>query len=374
MDASMKYFPKSGQTWKTLDAAAAGFDPGRLSAAVAFAETHETSWPYDLEKEGNTPGMTQIEKAPWNEILGPLKPRGRPNGLVLRAGRIVAQWGDPSRVDMTFSIAKSYLAILAGLAVGDDLIASIDDPVSAAVDAPEFASARNRKVTWRHLLTQTSEWEGTLFDKPDLVDRNRQVGAGSDNSRKGEHRDLREPGTYWEYNDVRVNVLSLALMHVFRTPLPQVLKARIMDPTGASSTWSWHGYRNSWVEIREQRMLSVPGGTHWGGGIQINSYDHARVGLMVHRDGTWGDKRLLPEGWVNAMRTPCSVNDGYGFLWWLNTGRHEWPAASESAYAAIGAGTNIILVDPQYDLIVVARWISQDSVAGLIKGVVEAIA
>jgi hypothetical protein len=74
------------------------------------------------------------------------------------------------------------------------------------------------------------------------------------------------------------------------------------------------------------------------------------------------------------MRTPCSINDGFGFLWWLNTGRREWPAASESAYAAIGAGTNIILVDPEYDLILVARWVGQDSVAGLIAEVVDAIA
>lgn len=373
METELNYVPRNGQAWETVDAVAAGFDPGRLAAALAFAETHETAWPYDLEKAGNTPGMTQIETEPWNEILGPLKPRGGPNGLVLRGGRIAAKWGDPSRVDMTFSIAKSYLAILTGLAVGDGLIASIDDLVSAAVDAPEFTSVCNRKITWRHLLTQTSEWEGTLFDKPDLVDRNRQVGPDSDNSRKGEHRELRAPGTYWEYNDVRVNVLALALLRVFRQPLPEVLKQRIMDPIGASSGWSWHGYRNSWVEIGGKRMLSVPGGTHWGGGIHISSYDHARFALMVQRDGVWGDRRLLPEGWVDAIRSPCEVNDGYGFLWWLNTGRRAWPAASESAYAAIGAGSNIILIDPEYELILIARWIDQNAVNGLVAHIAGAI-
>jgi len=159
MDTEMPYYPKKDQSWEIVDAAGAGLDPARLAAAVAFAETHETSWPYDLEKAGNTPGMSQIEKEPWNEILGPLKPRGGPNGLVLRGGRIIAQWGDPSRVDMTFSIAKSYLAILTGLAVGDSLNANIDDPVSVTVDAPEFASARNRKVTWRHIsLSSAAEW------------------------------------------------------------------------------------------------------------------------------------------------------------------------------------------------------------------------
>jgi CubicO group peptidase (beta-lactamase class C family) len=95
--------------------------------------------------------------------------------------------------------------------------------------------------------------------------------------------------------------------------------------------------------------------------------------LLVHRGGVWGGRLLLPEGWVDALRAPSSVNDGYGFLWWLNTGHHEWPAASESAYAAVGAGTNIILIDPQFDLILVARWIDQNAVNGLIANVVDAI-
>jgi CubicO group peptidase (beta-lactamase class C family) len=202
----MDYIPTVDQTWEPIDVATADFNPAKLAAAIAYAETHETPWPYDLEDAGNVPGLSQFEKPPWNEALGIFKPRGGPNGLLLKHGRIVARWGDPTRVDMTFSIAKSYLACLTGIALGDGLIGSIDDPVASSVMAPEFTSPRNRQITWRHLLTQTSEWEGTLFGKPDLVDRNRQVGPGTDNSRKGEHRDLREPGAYWEYNDMRVNV------------------------------------------------------------------------------------------------------------------------------------------------------------------------
>ena len=373
LDNNMDYVPTTDQAWETSDADAVGFDAGKLAAAIAFAEAHETSWPYDLENAGSVPGLSQFERPPWNEALGPFKPRGGPNGLVLKGGRIIGRWGDPTRVDMTFSIAKSYLACLAGIAIGDGLVGSVDDPVAGVVAAPEFASPRNRTITWRHLLTQTSEWEGTLFDKPDLVDRNRQVGPGTDNSRKGQHRDLRAPGDYWEYNDVRVNVLALALLHVFRRPLPEVLKTRIMDPIGASPDWSWHGYRNSHVEIDGQLMHSVPGGTHWGGGMQISSFDHARFGLLVHRGGAWGAQQLLPEGWIDALRAPCAINDGYGFLWWLNAGHREWPGASTSAYAAIGAGSNVVLIDPQCDLILIARWIDQNAVNELVAHVVDAV-
>lgn len=370
----MRYCPNDNEDWETLSAREGGFDPVRLADAIAFAEAHESPWPRDLERAGNVPGLSHFEKPPWNEALGPFKPRGGTNGILLKSGRIVGRWGDPGRVDMTFSIAKSYLAVLAGIALGDGLIPDIDARVAATVPGDTFASAHNGAITWRHLLSQTSEWEGTLWGKPDLVDRNRQVGPGADNSRKGEHRDLQPPGSFWEYNDVRVNLLALSLLHAFRKPLPEVLKARVMDPIGASDGWTWHGYRNSFVEIDGRSMLSVPGGTHWGGGMQIDSFDHARFGLLVHRDGLWHGRRHLPEGWCDALRAPGPVNAGYGYLWWLNTGKRAWPAAPESSYAAVGAGTSIIWIDPDHDLVLVARWIDQGEVASLIGRIVGALA
>jgi len=370
----MIYFPSDKGDWETISPSSAGFDDGRLNEVIAFAEANESSWPRDLAKAGNVPGLTQIERPPWNKSLGPFKPRGGPAGLILKDGKIAASWGDTGRVDMTFSIAKSYLALLCGLANDDGLIKNVDDRVGDYVTDETFASAQNQTITWRHLLTQTSEWEGTLFDKPDLVDRNRQVGPGSDNSRKGEHRDLGTPGTFWEYNDVRVNVFALSLLHVFKRPLPDVLRERIMEPIGASAGWSWHGYENSWVDIDGQRMQSVPGGTHWGGGIHISSLDHARFALLIHRGGEWQGKRIVSEHWCTNLHSPSDINPGYGYLWWLNTGGSEYPGTPHTSYAAIGAGTNVVWIDPDDDLIVVARWVEQDQVSPLLAKIVAALA
>lgn len=367
------YCPDNDLNWACAEPAAAGFDPERLAAAVRFAQSHESSWPYDLERAGSVPGLTAIEKPPWNEALGPFRPRGGTNGLVIKGGRIAARWGEPARIEMTFSVAKSYLAVLAGLAIGDGLIASVDAPVANTVPGEPFANAHNESITWRHLLTQTSEWEGTLWGKPDLVDRNRQLGPNADNSRKGEHRDLEAPGTFWEYNDVRVNVLALALVYAFRRPLADVLRERVMNPIGASSGWQWHGYRNAIVELDGQRIQCVPGGTHWGGGIQISSFDHARLALLVHRGGAWRGNQVLPEGWTDELRRPSSIHDGYGFLWWLNTRQQAWPGAPEAAYAAIGAGSHIVLIDPDHDLVLVARWIDQASVPELVARIETAL-
>ena len=70
-----------------------------------------------------------FEPPPHNEILGPIRARGAPNGLILRRGELVASWGDTRQVDFTFSVAKSYLSLLAGIAVADGLIADLDEPV-----------------------------------------------------------------------------------------------------------------------------------------------------------------------------------------------------------------------------------------------------
>ena len=113
-----------------------------------------------------------------------------------------------------------------------------------------------------------------------------------------------EPGTTYKYNDVRVNLLAYAALMVWRRPLPEVLKQYLMDPIGASNTWVWHGYDNSWVKIGGKRMQSVSGGAHWGGGMWISARDLARFGLLTLRRGKWKDRQILSEAWIAQALTP----------------------------------------------------------------------
>lgn len=365
------YWPTAGEGWERVDPASAGFDASRLAAAVDFARENETPWGRDLMQ---VVGLTASEPPPWNEIIGPVRERGGPNGLVLRGGRIVTEWGDTNRPDMTFSVAKSYVSTCAGLAWDDGLIPDLDAPVRDLVGDGGFDTPHNARITWRHLLQQTSEWEGTLWDKPDLVDRNRDVGRDGTSSRKGTHRDLAPPGTYWEYNDVRVNRLSLCVLRMLRRSLPETLKARIMDPIGASGDWEWHGYRNSAVTIDGREIVSVSGGGHWGGGLFIGSRDHARFGLLFQRGGRWDGRQLISPAWIDEATAPCPVNPEYGFMWWLNTGRSRFPSAPESSFFALGAGYNVIWIDPKLDLVAVVRWIDKAAVDGFCARVMAAIA
>ena len=367
------YVPGAGDDWERVDPGSCGVDPVALDDAVTFAVEHESKMDRDIAKA--LAGGHFSEPPPLGDIIGPTAPRGDPSGLVIRGGRIVAEWGPTDRADMTFSVTKSYLSIMAGLAVDDGLIPDVRDPVGELVHDGGFDADQNRAATWEHFLQNTSEWEGTLFSKPDLVDRNRDLSLPPGTpSRKGTHRDLTEPGGFWEYNDVRVNRLSLSLLRVLKAPLPNVLKRRIMDPIGASDTWSWLGYINSWVEVDGQPMPSVSGGAHWGGGLLISARDHARVGLLMMRRGLWGDQRLLSETWIDACTTPCPLNPSYGYLWWLNgDGRHV-PSAPRSSYFAMGVGSNVIWIDPTLDLVVILRWIDKPSLDGFASRLMKAIA
>ena len=353
----------------------AGLSAAKLAEAVAYAEAHESDWPRSMYlPDGRFVATGYVNDKPPNDtVLGPVRPRGGTNGLVLRHGRIVAEWGETTRADMTFSVAKSYLAVLAGLAVADGLIASVDQPVADTVPGAGFDTSHNRQITWRHLLQQTSEWQGTLWDRPDSVDHNRQAGVEHDNRGKGTLRDLEQPGQRWEYNDVRVNVLAYALLHRFRRPLPDVLRDRIMGPAGSSNRWEWRGYGNSVVQIDGRAIESVSGGGHWGGGMFISSFDHARLGLLMQRRGRWGERSLLPERWVADSTTPSQANSSYGYLWWLNTGQKLFPSASPGSVFALGGGQHVIWIDDAYGLLMVARWVDRPHCDGVIARVLASV-
>lgn len=347
-----------------------------LKEAIDFAQAAEAKWPRSMRMPDGQFVMTYDsgERPPDNEVLGPVTPRGGASGIVYRGGKLLAEWGDTTRADMTFSVAKSFLSLLAGLALGDGLIGSLNDQVADSALDDGFATGQNKDITWRHLLTQTSEWEGTLFGKEDRIDHNRVVGLAVAEAPKGTRRALRKPGTFYEYNDVRVNRLSLSLLQVFKEPLPSVLKRRIMDPISASPGWRWDGYRNATVMIDGKPMVSVPGGGHWGGGIVISARDLALVGLLVAQGGIWNGSQILPKGWTDELVKPCPVAPFYGLLWWLNTDRRQFAAASERSYFALGWGSHIVWIDPDHDLVTVLRWIDRKQAPGFVERLLAAIA
>ncbi len=359
------YFPPFGEsTWTRGSPDAASLKADSVQDAVAHAMGNDSPWNRSLTRHLES---GHFEPPPWNEIIGPTRGRGGPAGVIVAGGKIAAEWGTPWRPDMTFSVAKSFLSLCVGLAHDDGLIPDLDAPVRDLVDDGGFDDAQNAPITWRNLLQLTSEWEGTLWSKPDLVDRNRELSTEGQNKEKGAARPLQTPGTYWEYNDVRVNRLALAVLRVLGRGLPATLKSRIMDPIGASRIWEWHGYWNSWVNIGGKPVQSVSGGGHWGGGMFISAFDLARAGLLVARDGKWKGKQLISAEYLAEAATPCPLNASYGLMFWLNTPRAQYPDAPAHLVMMHGAGANRVIIDAERDLVIVLRWIDGAAANGFLK-------
>ncbi|MFG1670732.1 serine hydrolase domain-containing protein [Streptomyces sp. Y7] len=290
----------------------------------------------------------QVSDPSHREVMGPLLDGHGASGVVVRRGAILASWGDPARAEMAFSATKSVLSLVAGVAFDDGLL-RLDEPVAQSVDLPEFGTAHGRAITWRHLLDQTSQWEGELWSKPTWVD--------AQSTREGTESAGGAPGAGWAYNDVRVNLTALALTFLFGRALPDVLRERVMTPIAASADWSWHGYENSVIERPGSRLQVVSGGAHWGGGLWISALDLARVGRLCLNGGAWGGSQVLSCRWIEELWSPCPVKPEYGLSWWLNDGGTVWPGAPRTGRCARGNGGNHLLwVDPARDLVIVSRW------------------
>jgi CubicO group peptidase (beta-lactamase class C family) len=364
--ARTAYFPPKGQ-WERRAPAEVGLDPVWIDSAIAFAKVSESPSPRDLLESHR---QSTFGREPLPEPLGEFRTRGDLTGMIVRHGYLVAEWGEPDRVDVTFSTTKSYLSSTAGLAWDRKLIPDLHARVRELITTGEFDSEHNAKITWDHLLRQTSDWEGTLWDKPDWADRPPANVPLPDYQK----RIRNEPGTVYKYNDVRVNLLALSLLRVWKRPLPEVLREYLMDPIGASDTWEWHGYRNSFVEIEGRKVESVSGGAHWGGGLWVSARDHARFGLLTLNRGRWGDRQILSEAWIAQALTPTGPEPTYGFMnFMLNTGRRRWPSAPESTFCHLGNGTNAVCALPDYDMVVVLRWIRSNAVDGALKRIIQAV-
>jgi CubicO group peptidase (beta-lactamase class C family) len=335
------YFPPAG-AWVHKTPAALGIDKTRLEEAIAYASSHETEREKDFSDQRKT----------FGEPLGSLPTRrAATNGVVIYKGYVVAEFGDTHFVDPTYSVAKSMLSTVAGVAVREGRIADLNQPVGQLVQDGGYASPQNAAITWKHHLQQESEWEGSMWGKNADFVGHEAFGAG-----ERKPRTLQPPGQYYEYNDARINRFALSLLRVFGKPVPEVFQQEVMDPIGASNTWKWVPYTNSYVELNGKLVPSVSGGTRWGGGMWIDSWDMARFGYLWLRGGAWKGRQILPPDYVKAALSPSEHGPDYGYLWWLNTKGKNLPGLPATAFAALGAGSNDIVVSPEHELVIVWRW------------------
>jgi|TARA_B100001094_G_scaffold59597_1_gene55044 CubicO group peptidase (beta-lactamase class C family) len=368
VSAQNTYFPTK-ENWETKSPEFFEYDSKKLNKAIEFVIENQNNGDKDLRVEV----LKRWSIEPYHTIKGPTKKRGEANGLIIKDGYIIASWGDTKRVDMTFSVTKSYLSAVAGIAVDKKLIRSEKDYVSNYIWDKTFDGEKNSRISWENLLNQSSDWAGNLFGINDWEDRP-DVNKSLDEWRLEPQK---EPGTFYKYNDVRVNVLAYSLLQIYRESLPKVLKKTIMDPIGASDSWRWYGYENSWVNIDGLMIQSVSGGGHSGGGIFINSEDHARFGLLYLNKGKWNGKRIISEEWIKKSITPSKTNPEYGYMWWINSelGKDyqttDWKNVPTNIFYGSGFGGNEVIIIPDENMVIVGRWFGSQTESTFIKMVLD---
>ena len=120
------------------------------------------------------------------------------------------------------------------------LIRGVDDPVAGYIHDGGYDSPHNARITWKNHLQQESEWEGEMWGKNANFLGKEEFGNG-----QRKPREIQDPGTYYEYNDVRINRFALSLAASLRQRAAGGAEENIMDKIGASQEWKWQGYGRS---------------------------------------------------------------------------------------------------------------------------------
>ena len=126
------------------------------------------------------------------------------------------------------------------------------------------------------------------------------------------------------------------------------------------------------MEIEGRQIASVSGGTRWGGGLWMNSEDLAGPASVLNH-GKWGDRQIVSAKWLKDAVVPSAHGPDYGYLWWLNTLKKQWPSAPATSFAAIGNGSNTIWIDPEHDIVFAWHWHRGAAMDGMLQRIVAAV-
>jgi CubicO group peptidase (beta-lactamase class C family) len=244
------------------------------------------------------------------------------------------------------SMAKTITAMLIGIAVAENKIRSIDDPVSAYV--PDLANTEYGGTSLRALLHMSSGVAFTEnYDGSDDITRlslDLFVGGKDPVASVAQFNTrVAPPGTRWHYASSETEILGLVLRAAIKEPVADYLRDRIWQPIGAEADASW-AIDGTGQEVTYCCFNAV-------------LRDYARLGRLLAYDGAWQGRQLIPRQWLldattvppgDAHLAPGGATPyfGYGYQTWLFPG-------GQRRFALLGLRGQIIFVDPASKLVMV---------------------
>jgi CubicO group peptidase (beta-lactamase class C family) len=299
--------------WTIGDPAAHGFDVALLEDAVAYAQSEES---YCL--------------------------------LVVKDGELVLEryFGDASADTpmKSWSVAKSYVSAIVGIALARGELGSIDDSIAEYL--PELAGDPREAVTLRHLLSMTAG----LYQ--DVIDDMAGMFTAMDMTAKAMMVTLHaDPGSAWQYSNVAVQMFE-PIFRSLGTRADDYARTNVWEPIGMDAEWLTDPAGNPALYMN----------------VIATCRDHARFGYLLLRHGCWEGEEVVPGAWLDdATHASQDMNLGYGHYFWLGAGDPTLdlvdsspldrgalhPGAPEDSFCAVGLGSQFIEVVPSLDLLVV---------------------
>lgn len=272
--------------------------------------------------------------------------------LVLKDGVIrherYALTGGRDRTWISWSVAKSFVSALVGIAIEEGAIPGVDAPISDWVRV-EPGSAYDG-VAIRHVLQMSSgaRWNEDYNDPASDVHRLGATMAGAstlDEFVAGMVKDD-EPGRICRYNSGDTQALGALLVRATGRSIADYMQEKLVDPLGMTVPGAW--------------LVDEAGMEMAFAGLNLTARDFARIGELYRNDGFWNGRRIVPEAWVRASVTPDAPHLapgrpmladhrfalGYGYQWWI-------PDGDAGEFSAIGIYNQFVYVDPSRGVVIV---------------------
>ena len=246
---------------------------------------------------------------------------------------------------ISWSVAKSFISALVGIAYEEGLIDSLDDPVTKYLD--DFKETGYDGVTIKDILQMSS---GVLFNEDyadydsDINRFGRAVATGT--SMRDFSKTLtreREPGTYMHYVSINTQVLGFLLQDVTKKSISQYLYDKIWNPLGMEDSAYF-----ILDDVKDEFAL---------GGLNATLRDYAKFGLLYLQNGRWNDNQIISKQWIEdshstdgihlvpGERETSSNPWGYGYQWWV-------PGFPDTDYTASGVYNQYIYIDPLSEIVI----------------------
>jgi len=249
---------------------------------------------------------------------------------------------------ISWSVAKSFISALVGIAIDESLIGSIDEPVTKYV--PVLLGSAYDGVSIKDILQMSSgaRWNEDYSDPNSDIHRlgSAMTGESSLADFVSKIEQATEPGTFCQYNSADTQALGMLLAAATGRSIADYMQEKLGHPLGMESP----GY---WIVDSAGMEMAL-------GGLNLTARDFAKIGELYRNKGVWNGKQIVPKTWVSASVTPDAPHlksgnvivgghvlpFGYGYQWWV-------PQGDVGEFSAIGVYNQFVYVDPSREVVIV---------------------